>query len=95
MLAAIEHALFAENPKEHYLVVPERLQSYITLQKLMEELLTLNHDQEYSMSRDQLIELIDAVWPYGTGEKHYYDQWRQMLPMFYGWMNPEENTQKD
>jgi NAD(P)-dependent dehydrogenase (short-subunit alcohol dehydrogenase family) len=93
--AAVEHALFAENPKEHYMVVPEPMQSYVTLQKLTEELLTMNHGQEYSMSREELIELIDAVWPYGTGEKHYYDEWRQILPMFYGWKNTEENMQED
>ncbi len=93
--AAVEHALFAENPKEHYLVVPEPFQAYITLQKLMEELLTMNHGHEYSMTREQVIELIDAVWPYRTGEKHYYDEWREMLPMFYGWRQTEENTQED
>lgn len=93
--AAVEHALFSDNPKEHYLVVPEPIQAYMTLQKLMEEILTMNHGQNYSMSREQLIEMIDTVWPYGAGEKHYYDEWRQMLPMFYGWMNTENNTQKD
>lgn len=93
--AAIEHALFAESPKEHYMVVPEPFQAYITLQKLMQELLTMNHGQEYSMSREQLIEMMDAVWPYGTGEKHYYDERRRNLPMFYGWMETEEPAQED
>lgn len=93
--AAIEHALFDENPKEHYMVVPEPLQGYITLLKLMEELLSMNHGHEYSMSREHLIGLMDEVWPYGNGDKLYYDEWREQLPMFYGWMKTEENAHED
>ena len=65
----IEHALFADNPKEHYLVVPEAFQAYITIGKSFEELLNLNHEQEYSYSRDELIGIMDEEWAILRGEK--------------------------
>ena len=65
----IEHALFADNPKEHYLVVPEAFQAYITIGKSFEELLNLNHEQEYSYSRDELIGIMDDEWAILRGEK--------------------------
>ena len=66
---AIEHALFADNPKEHYLVVPEQFQAMITIGKSFEELLNLNHDHEYSYGRDELIGLMDEEWAILKGEK--------------------------
>ena len=65
----IEHALFADNPKEHYLVVPEAFQAYITIGKSFEELLNLNQEQEYSYSRDELIGIMDDEWAILRGEK--------------------------
>lgn len=66
---AIQHALFADNPKEHYLVVPEQFQSMITIGKSFEELLHLNHDHAYSYSREELIALMDEEWAILRGEK--------------------------
>ena len=66
---AIQHALFAENPKEHYLVVPEQFQAMITIGKSFEELLNLNHDHEHSYSRDELIGIMDEEWAILKGEK--------------------------
>ena len=65
----IEHALFADNPKDHYLVVPEAFQAYITIGKSFEELLNLNQEQEYSYSRDELIGIMDDEWAILRGEK--------------------------
>lgn len=59
---AIQHALFAENPKDHYLVVPEQFEAMITISKAFEEVLHLNHDHEHSYTRDQLIALMDEQW---------------------------------
>jgi NAD(P)-dependent dehydrogenase (short-subunit alcohol dehydrogenase family) len=56
---AIEQALFSEDPKEHYMVVPEQFQGDIVIWKQLEELLWLNKDHNYSLSRDQIIELMD------------------------------------
>jgi NAD(P)-dependent dehydrogenase (short-subunit alcohol dehydrogenase family) len=41
---AIQHALFDDSPKEHYLVVSNQFEAMITIGKAMEELLHLNHN---------------------------------------------------
>lgn len=56
---AVEHALFNEQPKEHYLVVPDKFQGDIVIWKLLEELLWLNKDHKYSLSREEIIEMLD------------------------------------
>lgn len=66
---AIEHALFDDSPKEHYLVVPEQFQAMITIGKSFEELLHLNQDHDHSYTRDQLIEMMDEEWAILKGEK--------------------------
>ncbi|MCH9695645.1 MAG: SDR family oxidoreductase [Gammaproteobacteria bacterium] len=66
---AIQHALFSETPKEHYLVVPEQFQAMITIGKTIEELLHLNQEHEHSYSRAQLIEMLDEEWAILRGEK--------------------------
>jgi hypothetical protein len=66
---AIAHALFAKTPKEHYMVVPNQFEAMITVGKAMEELLHLNHDQEFSYTREQLITLMDEEWAILRGEK--------------------------
>lgn len=66
---AIEHALFADTPKEHYLVVPEQFEAMITIGKAIEELLHLNQDHDYSYTREQLIAMMDDEWAILKGEK--------------------------
>jgi NAD(P)-dependent dehydrogenase (short-subunit alcohol dehydrogenase family) len=56
---AIQHALFSDQPKQHYLVVPERSQAEVTIYKAIEELLALNEDQPFSYSRDELVHMLD------------------------------------
>lgn len=56
---AIHHALFDDQPKEHYLVVPEQRQAMWTIYKAIEELLVLNEDQSFSYTRDELVEMLD------------------------------------
>lgn len=56
---AVEHALFAEQPKMRYMVVPNAQQAEITIRKAMEEMLQLNHDQAYSYDRAGLIKMLD------------------------------------
>jgi hypothetical protein len=72
--AAIEHALFSENPKDHYLVVPRQLEAGWTIAKAMEELLMLNGRHDHSYTRDELVELMDAFWPFAAGEKSFDDE---------------------
>ena len=66
--AAIEHALFAANPKEHYLVVPKQKEAGWTIRKAIEELLVLNEDHEFSYSREELAAMIDEELAYIRGE---------------------------
>lgn len=66
---AIQHALFDDSPKEHYLVVSNQFEAMITIGKAMEELLHLNHNQEFSYTREQLIALMDEEWAILRGEK--------------------------
>jgi NAD(P)-dependent dehydrogenase (short-subunit alcohol dehydrogenase family) len=56
---AVLHALFDDNPKEHYLVVPEQRQAGWTIRKAIEELVSLNKDHEFSYSRDELVKMLD------------------------------------
>lgn len=66
---AIQHALFDENPKEHYLVVANPFEAMITISKAFEELLHLNHDRDHSYAREELIALMDEEWAILKGEK--------------------------
>jgi len=66
---AIQHALFDDNPKEHYLVVADPFEAMITIGKALEEVLNLNHDHEYSYTREQLIAMMDEEWAILRGEK--------------------------
>jgi len=63
---AVLHALFDDNPKDHYLVVPEQWQAEITVRKAIEELASLNEDHAFSYSRDELVQMLDEQL--GAGE---------------------------
>jgi NAD(P)-dependent dehydrogenase (short-subunit alcohol dehydrogenase family) len=56
---AVLHALFDDDPKEHYLVVPEQRQAEWTIRKAIEELVSLNEDHDFSYSRDALVQMLD------------------------------------
>ena len=58
---AAVHALFDDNPKPRYLVVPNQDEAQRTISKLISELIELNERQPYSYSREQLIGMIDAA----------------------------------
>jgi NAD(P)-dependent dehydrogenase (short-subunit alcohol dehydrogenase family) len=66
---AIEQALFEENPRDRYLVVPRQVEAGWTIAKSVEEMLALNVGHEYSYSRDEVVQLIDALWPFASGVK--------------------------
>jgi NAD(P)-dependent dehydrogenase (short-subunit alcohol dehydrogenase family) len=58
---AVYHALFDENPKVRYMVVPNQRQAEITIAKAMEEMVQLNQDQTYTFDRETLIEMLDEA----------------------------------
>ena len=70
---AVEKALFDEHPRDRYLVVPEQVEAGWTIAKATEEMLALNLGHEYTYTRDEIVELIDARWPFASGEKSWDD----------------------
>ena len=72
--AAIEQALFDENPRGRYLVVPRQVEAGWTIAKSMQELLLLNVGHEYSYTRDELVDLMDAYWLFASGEKSWSNE---------------------
>ncbi|NND57619.1 MAG: SDR family oxidoreductase [Xanthomonadales bacterium] len=58
---AARKALFDDNPKRRYMVVPNQRQADVTIGKAIEELVQLNQDQKYSFSRDELVKMLDET----------------------------------
>ena len=58
---AAMHAMFDENPKRRYMVVPNQRQAEITVRKALEEAVQLNQGQEYSYSRDELVKMLEEA----------------------------------
>lgn len=59
--AAVEHALFAANPKRRYLVVPNEPQAQRTIRKQIAQLVELNEGQVYTYDRATLIKMLDEA----------------------------------
>ncbi len=59
--AAVEHALFAVNPKRRYLVVPNEPQAQRTIRKQIAQLVELNEGQIYTYDRATLIKMLDEA----------------------------------
>jgi NAD(P)-dependent dehydrogenase (short-subunit alcohol dehydrogenase family) len=55
---AVLHALFSENPKPRYLVANKEEAIYV-IEKLMSMLQQVNDDPEHSLSRQELIEILE------------------------------------
>lgn len=91
--SAVEHALFDENPKERYLVVPRQVEAGWTIAKIVEEMLALNVGHEHSFTRDELVEVIDAMWPFASGEKLWDNEGdeAEMREFMQAWMNRQKN----
>lgn len=56
--AAVLHALFDEDPKDHYMVVPNQFQAEITVRKAIEEVVVLNKGQEHSYSDEEMLQML-------------------------------------
>lgn len=59
--AAVMHAMFDDNPKRRYMVVPNQREAEITIKKAIEELVQLNEGQEYTYDREALIGMLDEA----------------------------------
>jgi NAD(P)-dependent dehydrogenase (short-subunit alcohol dehydrogenase family) len=58
---AFLHALFDDNPKRRYMVVPNERSAEVTIRKALEELVQLNEWHAYSYDRDELIAMLDEI----------------------------------
>ncbi len=58
---AFMHALFSDEPKRRYMVVPNAEEAELTVRKAIEELVQLNDWQAYSFDRDELVKMIDEA----------------------------------
>jgi NAD(P)-dependent dehydrogenase (short-subunit alcohol dehydrogenase family) len=59
--AAVKKALFDQDPKPRYLVVPTKEQAYWTINRAIERMVEQNHDQKHTYDREALIEMLDAA----------------------------------
>jgi NAD(P)-dependent dehydrogenase (short-subunit alcohol dehydrogenase family) len=59
--AAVELALFEENPRRRYLVVPEQREAELTVRKQIEQLVQLNEGHAYSYDRETLVRMLDEA----------------------------------
>jgi short-subunit dehydrogenase len=58
---AVIDTLEADAPKTRYMVVGSRDAAVATVRKAMEEMAQLNEDQKHSLSRDELIAMLDEL----------------------------------
>ena len=93
---AVEQALFEEHPRQRYLVVPRQVEAGWTIAKAVEEMLVLNVGHEFSYTRDEIVELIDAMWPYVSGEKSWEDpaDEAEMWKFMQAWMTRQATEPK-
>jgi len=59
--AAAMHALFDDNPKHRYMVVPNLEEAEWTISSAIQEMVQLNERQEYTYSREELIGMLDEA----------------------------------
>lgn len=58
---AAMHALFDENPKRRYLVVPDQAQAEVAIRAAIERLVQLNQRHAFSYDRDTLVTMLDEA----------------------------------
>ncbi|MBL0940424.1 MAG: SDR family NAD(P)-dependent oxidoreductase [Gemmatimonadaceae bacterium] len=59
--AAALHAFTAPQPRVRYMVVPMANQATATIRKAMDELVQLNHGQQFAYDREALIKMLDEA----------------------------------
>ncbi len=55
------HFLTSDTPKRRYMVVPNEYEAQITINQMIKELVQLNEGQPFSYTRDELVEMLDAI----------------------------------
>ena len=90
----VQRALFEDHPRDRYLIVPRQVEAGWTIAKATEEMLNLNLGHEYSYTRDEIVALIDSMWPYASGEKSGDDpeQEAELMAFMEAWMERREQA---
>jgi len=71
MVSAVQHALFDASPRSRYMVVSKQIEAADTIVQATKELLRINVGHNHSYTRDEIVGLIDDMWPYIDGEKSW------------------------
>ena len=58
---AVKKALFEENPKRRYLVVPNQAQAGGTIRAAIKKIAQLNQRYAFSYKRDELVQMLDKA----------------------------------
>ena len=58
---AVLHALFDDDPKHRYMVVPNEFEAGLTIRTVLRQLVQLNERQGYTYNREQLINMLDEL----------------------------------
>lgn len=58
---AVMKSLFDDHPKPRYMIVPNREQAYVTINRAIERMAEQNSDQKFTFDRAELIEMLDAA----------------------------------
>lgn len=66
----IEQALFEDRPRDQYLVASQQGAGE-TIAWAIKEMLALNIGHDHSYTRDEIVQFIDLIWPYVSGEKSW------------------------
>jgi NAD(P)-dependent dehydrogenase (short-subunit alcohol dehydrogenase family) len=69
----IEQALFEDQPRARYLVASQAVAGE-TIAWGIREVLALNIGHDHSYTRDEIVQLIDLLWPYMSGKKSWNSQ---------------------
>ena len=70
---AVVDILEADSPKPRYLIEDSKKHATWVIQQAMLEMLQLNHDQAYSLKRDELVKILDGMLSKDLSENPY--QW--------------------
>ena len=65
---AIRHALFDDNPRVRYMVVPDKKEAGWTVGASMRRLVQRNENQPHAFTRDELIKMLDDAIAAENGE---------------------------
>ena len=76
---AVQRALFDQEPLQHYLVPGAPGEARLTMAKLVEEIASMNQDEDFALSREDLLDIFDNEMRIARGEQPrtmpgFYDQ---------------------